>query len=245
MVGIVVLEPSGGWRPRLEEVQIRGLRLYRASVPVPARPSPKRLERRIRRAGHLLREAGCRRALTAEAFSGWPVLEEAGLRRVDPGPLCRAMGAELARAWLAARQLPPGEAVVALCGDGVDARLFEAAQALCPEVRGLILRAGERGRELAVWLEDRYGLPVLEEDRRACLRLWYDPPPDPPEERDLVLCGPVPALGGLSLRPPFDPPEELAPLPFTALLWEEGRLAPEELRIQLDSTGKSTYNVGT
>lgn len=231
MIGWLALEVRRGWRIREEEVRLEGLRMWKVTVPLPEGLRPGGERRRLDRAARALRAAGCRRVVTAARAPVWPVLEAAGLRRVDPGPLCRALADPLACAFLEFRGVPRQSAAVALLAERVDRPCFEAACALCPQVRHLVIQAGQEGEALSRWLEREYGVPALSGGKGAHVKLRFCPLSGPPGPEELVLCGPVPELGPLALRPPRPLPPELDPLPLLALLWEEGRTALQDIEI--------------
>ena len=147
----------------------------------------------------------------AEAFPCWPVLEAAGLRPVETEPFCQAMAVPLALAALRRARILRAQATVALAGQRVSRPLFAAAEALCPQVRRLVVDVPGEGEELAAC----FG-PAGGESGGAVLRLY----------------GPAPQLDGLRLLPEEGTlPPGLAPLPLLTLLWECGRLRPEQIRI--------------
>lgn len=240
MIGWMVLEERRGWRSTVEEVRLEGLRVCRAGIPAPAALSPAARNRRVKRGAQLLRKAGCRRCLTPPGFPFWDLLHESGLQAVDPGGLCQALAARLAGTYLAEHGVPETGATVSLLGSRVDRSLFDAACTLVPRVRRLVIRAGEEGRELAQWLEREYGIPVLENGRGAQVRLWFTPPEGETGPEDLVLCAPGLSLGGLELHPVRPIPDEVEVHAFAALLWEEGRLALEDIEISSSAAAQMT-----
>ena len=148
----MALEARRGWAVTEEVRTTAGLRLHYVGVPAGKagrRPSRRALERGARR----LRRAGCRRVLAAPGFPAWALLRAAGLRPVDPGPLCAALAAPLALAWLAREGLAPERATVALAGGRVDRALFETAAALAPRVRALAVEVPREGEALLRLLE--------------------------------------------------------------------------------------------
>lgn len=228
-MGIVELEEGRG-RPRLEERRLLGLRCLAARVPVRAGWKEKRLLRQVERGAAALAKAGVRRALTAEDFPHWAVLEEAGLRPVWAECFCQALAAPLALAALAAQGRRPETAAVLLSGPGASPALARAAEALCPRVRRLAVDGGAAGEELACWLRLEFGAAVEPpglanphvalsfgppERRGEITFRLYGPRPD--------LAGFVPAVRGLRL------PAGLDRLPLLALLWEAGRLEAEQV----------------
>ena len=230
MVGWMALEPRRGWKLTEEIRTAAGLRLYYVGVPA-GRSGERPAQRGLRRGAERLRRAGCRRAVAAPDFQGWEALSRAGLRPVDPSPLCQALAAPLAMAWLEQKGVPLDGAVVALSGGRVDRFFFEAALALAPRVRSLAVEA-RGGGDLLRLLERKWGLPALEgAPRGADLTLRF-PGAAPARGPCLDVSGAEPDFGGLSLAGPEGLPEELEPLPLLALLWEEGRLREEEIRIR-------------
>lgn len=231
MIGWLSLEARRGWRIREEELRLEGLRIWKVTVPLPEGLGPRGERRRLDRAARALRAAGCRRVVTEPHVSVWPVLEAAGLRRVDPGPLCRALADPLACAFLEVRGVPRQSAAVALLAERVDRSYFEAACTLCPQVRHLAIQAGQEGEALSHWLEREYGVPALAHGKGAHVKLRFSPLSGPPGPNELVLCGPVPELGPLTICSPQPLPPELDPLPLLALLWEEGRAVLQDIEI--------------
>lgn len=229
MVGWLVPEVGRG-RLRLEQIQVRGMPLLRAGVPMGW--STRGGLRRLRRAARGLREAGVRRILVPEGFAGWPQVVEEGLFPVDPVPLCRVLAPRLALAMLESRGVEPGRAAVLLRGRRVDRALFETAHTLCPRVRTLALAVPDGGAELCVLLRQEYGAAVPETlgGMRADVAVDFAPVlPDMPG--NLVLCPPVPCLSGLELRARSAELPGVESLPVLALLWEEGRLPLGEIEI--------------
>lgn len=190
---------------------------------LPRDPSP----RRLRRIGRGLARLGTRRVILSqelpEETTRWLTLPG-----VDPLPLCRAKGAELALALLDA--VPPRLRRVALVGENAREG-YRMAQALCPRV-GTLLLDFDRGEEpLRQALEACYGA--------VCLHLDQAPPPQVTVElsrregsqgRVLRLWG-EPGLGGLALALDRPLPPGVPALPLLELLWETGRVELEQIRI--------------
>lgn len=226
MVGYLVPEEGRG-RLRLEQVQVRGMPLLRACVPLGWNG-----ERRLLRAARRLREAGVRRVLTPPDFVGWDLLERWGLAPVEPAPLCRALTAPLLLALLARRGVEPARATVLLRGERVDRVLFEAAQVLCPQVRTLAVSAPDGGAALCRLLREEYGAAVPETARSLCPDAAAElAPGERPVPGALHLYGPAPGLAGLGLRAPGAGLPGTEPLALLTLLWEAGRLSLREIEI--------------
>lgn len=205
--------------PRCEVSAPWGLPVLK--VGLPARLSPRRRERLARR----LYGRGLRRYLAGEGLEDFSPLTP-----VDPLPLCRAKGAELALALLAGVELRQRR--LALRGQRADGLAWTLAEALCPQVGGLLLDFDRGEEELSRRIRDRYGA--------ACLHLGQGQPPlaavelaprPDPLPRTLTLWG-KPELQGLtmSLGDRALPPE-LPALPFLELLWETGRIAPRDILV--------------
>ena len=188
-------------------------------VGIPARFSPRRLARLARR----LYGRGLRRYLPGEGVG-----ELHPLVPVDPLPLCRAKGADMALVLLQGVELR--ERRVALRGERADSQALRLAEDLCPRVGALLLDFDWGEEELASYLRDRYGA--------ACLHLGQDRPPlaavelaprPLPLHRTLALWG-EPKLQGLTLGAAGGPlPPGFPKLPFLELLWETGRVSLEEI----------------
>lgn len=198
---------------------------------LPRDPSPHRLGR----VGRRIRRLGARRAILSAELPG-ETTRWLGLPGVDPLPLCRAKGAELALRLL--DTVPPRLRRVALVGE--DAREgVPLALALCPRVGTLMLDfdRGEEELQQALWV--RYGAVCLSPDqapapqvtvelsrrensRGRVLRLWGDPD-----------------LGGLALALDRPLPPGAPALPVLELLWETGRVELEQIRIIEDTSPTS------
>ncbi|MCI8478620.1 MAG: hypothetical protein HFE97_09825 [Oscillospiraceae bacterium] len=226
MVGwITWSETLGGWRPHMEETQAAGFPLLRADLPVHRNPSAQ--VRRVLRGARRLVKAGCRRVLTEPGFCHWTVLADWGLRPVEAGRLSQALAAPLILAALAQQGIPASRACVALRGDRVTPACARTAETLCHHVRQLIIDIPADGTELARYLRAEYGVAVLEEgtsNAGACFS------PKTGVQDGLQLYGVTPVLPGLAILPP-GPDYGIDPLPLAALLWEEGRLKLEDIRI--------------
>ena len=122
---------------------------------------------RLRRAGRGLRRHGAQRTLAPAAFKGWPLLEECGLRQIDPSPLVRAQCLPLTVAALDRQGVAPDRATVALRGVRADRDMALAAARLCRAVRYLVIAAPRGGEELARWLRQEFGIPVLPAEEPA------------------------------------------------------------------------------
>lgn len=223
MLGQLILTPRGRGRP--EVVRLYGLPVLRAEVD----RSGFWGERRLRRAGRALCRSGILRVLASEDLL--PLLNDLGLRRVDPEPFVRAQSVPLALELLERQGLAPERATVALRGLRADRDLLRTAEALCPKVRSLIIDAPRGGRELARRLRREYGVPILPEGERGQAALVFQEGCPRREEVSLELFGPRPRLAGLTLTVPRLEDGDREDLPLLAALWEGGRLRPEDIKI--------------
>lgn len=223
MLGQLILTPHGRGRP--EAAGLYGLPVLRAEV-------DRWLfggERRLRRAGRALRRSGVVRVLAPGDLL--PLLEDLGLRRVDPEPFVRAQSAPLALTALERRGLAPDRTAVALRGQRADRDMLRTAEDLCPKVRGLIIDAPRGGRELAQRLRWEYGIPILPEREQGHAALVFQAGCSRREEISLELFGPLPRLAGLTLTVPRLEEEDREDLSLLTALWEGGRLCPEDIKI--------------
>lgn len=223
LLGQLVVTPGG--RGKAAAGRLYGLNVLRAET------NPEGLwgERRLRRAGRALYRGGAVRVLAPALLL--PRLAGFGLRLVDPEGFVRAQAVPLALAALERKGVPPGQATVALRGMRADRDMVRAAQALCPQVRRLIIDTPRGGEELAAWLRREFGVPILPpgEGCHAALRFHPDCPRG--EGEALELYGPRPQLAGLTLSVPRLAEGDREDLPLLAALWEGGRLAPEDIKI--------------
>lgn len=232
MYGYLILDPKQtGRRAVLEHRMLCGLSVLQARVPVPEGLPEKRRTRRVFQAAVRLWNSGVSRVLTPRSFPEREALRRTGLAEVETAELCRAAAAPLTVTALTLRGWEPGRAVVALAGERVSGPLLRAAETLAVQVNCLQIHVPVGGRELAEYLHEEYGLPVLLpgtvrpaltvdfdgswEGRGAALRLWGEQP-------DL--------LGAEVWVPGLELPEECDPMPLLAALRDSGMLSDSSLR---------------
>lgn len=216
MVGWLRWSGERGFLPRLSMERPLGLSMLAADLPE-GKPC-----RRLGQGAAALRRRGVRRVILSPGLGEKEILTQFGLRFVDPMPLCRALGAQLALARL--ENVPLRERRVALRGEKADPVALVIAQTLCPQVGTLLLDLDRGAGELSDHLRRRYGV--------APLALKNAPPPQVTLElgprRDVLpdtlrLWG-KPDLGGLELWCDLPIPADLPRLEVMTLLWEAGRV---------------------
>ncbi len=239
MTGWLVLEERRGRRAEWERSGALGLELLRVGIPAPEGLGERRLARRVEGAARRLAAYGVSRVLTQEDFCWWELLRVHGLRPVKTQTLCQALAAPLILAVLARQGTAPEEAVVELRGARVNRALFQAAERLCPRVRGLVVSAPSGGAELGRYLRERFGAAVLERplDGPPHAAAWFSPGEG--DNRALRLYGPAPDLLGLRPVPPWALPGQMDPLAAAALLWEAGALRAEEIKLYPAGPGRN------
>lgn len=231
MLGQLVLNERGGGKA--ERTQLYGLTVLR----VGADPEGWLGQHRLRKAGRALRRGGAMRILTPAGFQQWDLMQACGLGAVSPLAFLRAQGASLALGALERQGLAPDRSVVALQGGRVDRELVRAAVELCPRVRRLVIDVPRGGRELADWLRQEFGIPVLPPEEPSPVSLGFSGKEhsEEAEERaggmSLTLYGASPSLAGLVVSAPRLDREDRERLPLMAALWEEGRLPPDGIKI--------------
>lgn len=244
MTGHIVSGGEGRFLVRLAREQVLGLPLLRGEA-----PGSGFTARRVRRTARALRRRGVTRALAPEGFPFWEEAAAQGLRPVETGELCRALAAPIALAALAAEGVPLRRATVALRGERVTRRLWEAALTLCPVVRQLLVEVPAGGEDLRRTLRREFGLPAVEgaAGQRTDLTLCFSTPSGAAGGRVADLSGDAPALPeyrfGLAEG---DLPPDAAALPLLSALWSAGRLAAGSVAVTahfaLDRPGETTYN---
>lgn len=225
MIGQLILTPKG--RGRAEEGGLYGLRILRAE----ADRSGFWGEHRLRRAGKSLRLGGALRVLAPRGFDRWPLLRELGLRPVDTEYFVRAQSVPLVLEALERRGLAPDRATVALRGLRADREMARTAAELCPRVRRLVVDAPKGGQELAQWLRQEFGIPILPEGERGQVALGFQAGCPRREETFLELYGQNPELAGLTITAEGLSEEDRDDLPVLAALWEGGRLGRKDIKI--------------
>ena len=220
------LEFVSGGRSWGEVGELYGLSILRMQVD----PEGRFGVYRLRRAGRRLCRGGVLRTLLPEAFEGWELLRELGLKGVDPSPLLRAAAPELTLEALQQRDLDPKAATVALSGQRVDGEMLRCATALCARVRRVVVDA-DGGERLALRLREEFGLPVLPMEHPAQLELCFSPGKTGHRAPRLELFGRKPDLDGLKLVAPGLAQEDRCALDVMTLLWERGKLPYNGIKI--------------
>ena len=187
-------------------------------------------EYRLRRAGKGLRRGGVERTLLPEDFANWELLQELGLKGIDPSPLLRAAAPELALEALRQRDVDPRRATVALAGGRTDGGIFRCAAALCSKVRRIVVDV-PGGERLALRLREEFGIPVLPPEHPAQLALCFQPEKTRREVPKLELFGRKPDLDGLKLVAPGLAQEDRCALDVLTFLWEWGKLPRNGIKI--------------
>lgn len=230
MLGHIRFVEERGRRPKLEHRQVWGMTVLGASIPLLPGAGAGTLARRVDKAARLLAKQGVRRVLTPQDFSRCDLLRQRGLVGVDPAPLCAALCAPIALAALERRELSPHRATVALRGNRVSRPFFQAALALAPLVRGIIVTSPNGGEALSAHLRREFGVPVLEEGPGTVADLTVAFSPLPGEREGAVLLYGKPELRGVTVMPrEGEWPDQFDVLPLAAALWEAGVISLEEL----------------
>ncbi len=229
MVGQLVLVREKG-RFRVEEACLGPLQVLRAVIYEPEGLRSWRLRRRLRRAERVLAQEGVGRVVLGDGFPYGDRL--ALLRTVDTLPLRRECADVLALGALAAEGASPKRGRVALSAPRLCRELEDAAERLCPQVRGLLIDA-PGGEEYARYLQAKFGLPVTPPVAGADVTAAFGPGGGrwgrAVELYDRgTLNGLVLKLEGVEL--PADCAEQVL-----ALLWEQGEVRREELSVGEDS----------
>ena len=157
------------------------------------------------------------------------------LRPVDVLPLRRGCADVLALGALEAEGIPRKRGRVALSGPRLCGELEDAAERLCPQVRGLLINA-PGGEDYARYLQAKFGLPVTPAAAGADVTVAFGPKGERWGRAVELYEGGT--LNGLILKAegvalPPDCGEKIL-----ALLWEKGELNRERLCSQLIDTGK-------
>ena len=225
MLGLMEYEHRG--RGRVDVGELYGLPVLRTEVD----PDGVLGEHRLRRAGRNIRRGGAGRVLMPPGFARWDLLASLGLMAVDPSPLLRAWSAELAVTALERRGLAPDRAVVALHGQRADREMARAAAQLCPRVRNLVIRAPRGGEELARWLRQQFGMPILPTGEESQVDLLFAPDGSKGRGTKLELYGNSPELAGMCLCAPALAEAHQTDLFVLTALWEGGKVGKNTLKI--------------
>ena len=225
MVGQLVLAGEKG-RFRLEEDRLGPLEVVRAVVYAPEGLPPWRLRWRLRWAERALVRAGAGRVVLDGGFPYGDRL--ALLRPVDPLPFFRGCADVLALGALEAEGVDRRRGRVALSAPRLCRELEDAAERLCPQVRGLLIDA-PAGEDHARYLQRRFSLPVSPPSARADVTVAFGP--DGGRWGRSIELYEGGSLGGLTLTAEgVELPPECAHQ-VLALLWERGEVRRENLRV--------------
>lgn len=197
----------------LEEELMLGLPTLALYLPQRQRGGQRRLQRGVEQ----LLQRRVRRVLAQPAFPHWPLLRRWGLQAVDTKALRCALAPLWVRTALAAQGLSMPQATLRLTGRRENGDMVRLAHLLCPQVRGLVIETAGPG-QLASRLHREYGLPILPPTAHSDLTLSFDAGP--------VLTGASFSLARREL-PDCDP------LPLLTALWEGGRLALEDIQLEV------------
>lgn len=234
MVGWLREGEGAPFFPRAHPVRILDFPLLEVALS-PSKPGKngenqrKNGEKQGARGAKILRKHGVFRALMPQKWEEGA--KKQGISPVQALPLYRALGDRLCLKML--EGVPLRRRRVALRGEKVDAAAQALALALCPQAT-LILEFEEGEGPLAQRLQRTYGAPPLDRawGESAQVAVELGPPagesPLPQGARRLKLWG-EPDLAGLTLDCPENLPPDLPRDPFLTLLWESGRLKPEEI----------------
>ncbi len=230
MLGHILFVEEKGRRPRIEYEQVRGMTVLGIAVPALPAAGEGAIVRRVDKAARLLVKQGVRRVLTPQDFPRWDILRQRGLVGVDPAPLCTMLAAPLAIAALERRGIVPHRAVVALRGSRVSRPFFQAAAALAPAVRGIVITSPNGGEALSAHLRREYGVPILEEGAGAEIDLTVAFSPLADEVQAAITLYGKPELQGVKVLPKAgDWPDRFEVLTLAAALWEAGALSLNDL----------------
>ena len=183
----------------------------------------KKLKRRIRKLEQSFRRAEISRVIVPEQYPYRDCLTL--VRPVDPMPLYRAVADLLVLDILKRRGISPGEARVALAGPRLCPELCAAAERLCRNVRELRIDVpGEEAGDFMRHLRYEFGVPVVPRTVAVDATAAFE---KCGEAADLQLWGDC----RIRLRSEgIELPEKIEQS-VLALLWEQGRVKREKLRV--------------
>lgn len=227
VVGRLVLVREKG-RLQMEEVLLGPFKVLQATVFEPEGLRPWRLRWRLRRAERALIRAGVGRVILGNDFPYGDRLTM--VRPVDVLPLRRGCADVLALGALAAAGVPMVRGKVALSASRLCGELKSTAERLCAQVRGVLIDA-PGGEGYARYLQAKFGLPVAPAAAGADVTAAFGPGGRRwGRSVELYEGG---TLNGLALRlEGVELPEDCAEQ-VLALLWEEGRVRREDLKVFL------------
>lgn len=216
MVGWLRWSGERGFFPKLSKDRPLGLSLLTAALP------DGKIHHRLTQGAAALRRRGVKRVILSPDLGGRRTLLDLGLQPVDPMPLCRALGAQLALARL--EGTPLRERRVALRGEKADPVALTLAQTLCPQTGALLLDFDRGSDRLADHLRRRYGAAPLDLVNAPPPQVTLELAPRRDTLPDTIKLWGEPELGELEVWCELPIPGELPRLEVMTLLWEAGRL---------------------
>lgn len=206
---------------------ICGITVLAVTFCEPKKRTSQAVGRRVEKVERIFRKAGVTRVILPADFPHAQWLKQ--VQAVDSLNLYRCAADLLTLNLLARRGIAPHAARVALAGSRLCPELCEAARRLCCTVRELRIDVpGEEGELFAQRLQREVGLPVLPVSADADVTVSFGPTD---RRADLSLWGKEPGLNGVRLKAKdIELPPEIEQ-PVLALLWEQGRLRRESLRV--------------
>ena len=142
-----------------------------------------------------------------------------------------AIGLVLGLALFLLRDIPLRERRAALRGQTAGPEAWTLADTLCPRVGQLFLDFERGEEELGRYLRAAYGAVALHLGQSLAPQVSVELTPMPALDVPTLRLWGKPDLRGLTLAPLGELPPGLPLLPFLTLLWETGRVGPEELAV--------------
>lgn len=230
MLGHILFVEERGRRPRLEQSKVSGMAVLRVEIPHLSETGERAIGHRVDKAAKLLVKQGVRRVLTPQDFSQWEILRQRGLVGVEAATLCTMLAAPIAIAALGRKGIDPRRSTVALRGNRVSRPFFQAAGALAPQVRGVVIHSPNGGEALSAHLRREYGVPILEEGAGTEIDLTIAFSPLAGGREDAIKLYGKPELQGVKVLPQEGEwPDQFDALPLAAALWEAGALSLSDL----------------
>lgn len=222
MVGWIQYRRGRG-QSRLQSEILSGMTVLALPFYEPDGLSRNRLDRRIRMLERAFRRMEIGRVIVPDDFPYRDRLEL--IRPLEAMPLYRAVADLLVLDILDRKGISPGRARAALAGPRLCPELCEAAERLCTVVRELRIDVpGEEGENFTRYLQHEFGIPVIPRMVTVDAAIAFGETGYP---SDLRLWGKQEIrLSAEGVRLPTEIEQ-----PVLALLWEQGRVKREELRV--------------
>lgn len=217
---------------QVEVISLLGVPILKVGWSMPRRLGEKDWNKQIMKGVAFLKSHGCRRVLYPSGMPYGDKLLGYGIHCVDTAPLYRHLAGRIAVTHLVGQGTDLRSATVKLQGERVDRAMHRAAYGLCPRVRTMMIEATHGGLELAMRLQNQFGVALLKEGNPDITLVFSGSLSMPIQPATLFFTREKIFLDGYRLGwTGIDLPPEVEESFWIALLWEGKKIFSHEIEI--------------